>query len=175
MVAGPKVGEVALCWLDKWTIEKFVFCRRVYTFWSWGNMVSKLWKFPFQWCTICHQSSNCDLVIHCQTCKPTCRWRDFFRNESETFRHNRGPTLILLFFKTLRDYIQTKTYKSCGFSNTIFFYCKYLNKKVLIVIKNVNNLMAYQKRAFSARFFVLFVVSPILWEGIFSVLFQILL
>ena len=50
----------------------------------WGNIVSKLWKFPFQWCTICRQSSNCDVVINCQTCKPTCRWRDFFRSESET-------------------------------------------------------------------------------------------
>ena len=37
---------------------------RIYFFWSWGNIVSKLWKFPFQWCTICCQSLNCDLVIN---------------------------------------------------------------------------------------------------------------
>ena len=121
MVAGHKVGVVTLCWLGKSTIEKFVFCWRVSTFFVLRKYCLKAMEIPFLMMYNMLLIINWDLVINCQTCKPTCRWCDFFRNESETFRHNRGPTLILLFFKTLRDYIQTKNYKSSGFSNTNFF------------------------------------------------------
>ena len=86
----------------------------------------------------------------------------FFRNESETFRHNLGQTLNLLYFKTLRDYIQTKTYQVLRFLVILFFF----------TVSTVKSFNCYQKckqlngiskaRVFGAIFFVLFGVSPIL-------------